>query len=161
SHGHREDEICAACVALLTHAATLYSGDFLAGFTLSDSPAFDEWQYFQNEHLRNTFPGMLERLVADHISQQAWEQAAGFAQRWVGLDPLHEPAQRQLMQVYAWAGRHTAALQQYQRCEQLLARELGVEPMPETRALYEQLKQAERLPSPHVPVRIKPSPQDW
>ncbi len=33
----------------LTEAVDLYAGNFMEGFTLSDSPAFDEWQFFQSE----------------------------------------------------------------------------------------------------------------
>jgi hypothetical protein len=47
SHAPREDceaqEACAVCLSLLAEAAALYGGDFLAGFTLRDSPAFDDW----------------------------------------------------------------------------------------------------------------------
>ena len=45
THGHPPDEVCPACLRLLTGAAELYRGDFMAGFTLPDSPAFDAWQY--------------------------------------------------------------------------------------------------------------------
>ena len=37
---------CADCRATLETAAALYHGDFLAGFTLRDSAAFDDWQFF-------------------------------------------------------------------------------------------------------------------
>ena len=66
---------------------------------------------------------------------------------WVNLDPLHEPAQRALMTLYAQAGQHAAALRQYETCVQLLADELGVEPEEETAVLYQTI-QARQLPTP-------------
>ena len=36
--------------------------------------------------------------------------------------------------------QHTAALKQYQLCERTLRRELGVDPQPETRSLYKQIR---------------------
>src|SRR5215217_4818870 len=39
----------------LNAAVALYTQDFLEGFTLSDSPAFDEWQFFQRESLRQLY----------------------------------------------------------------------------------------------------------
>jgi DNA-binding SARP family transcriptional activator len=51
-HGHPETEVCPACLIALNEAAELYRGDFLEGFSLCDSPAFDEWQFFQAESLR-------------------------------------------------------------------------------------------------------------
>src|SRR6185295_9307512 len=46
-HGHPETEVCATCLEMLTEAVELYRGDFLQGFTLNDSPGFDDWQFFQ------------------------------------------------------------------------------------------------------------------
>ncbi|MBV7338079.1 hypothetical protein KFU94_59610 [Chloroflexi bacterium TSY] len=51
-HGHSQDEVCAACLPLLSEAVTLYRADFLSGFTLRDTPEFDEWQFFEGERLR-------------------------------------------------------------------------------------------------------------
>jgi len=56
-HGHPEADVCPACIAPLTEAVTLYRDDFLAGFTLRDSPDFDEWQFFQTERLRRALAG--------------------------------------------------------------------------------------------------------
>ena len=63
---------------------------------------------------------------------------------WIRLD---EAAQRQLMQVHAWAGDRSAALRQYQICTELLRRELSTTPAPETTALFEAISQ-NRLPAP-------------
>ncbi|MFN2229971.1 MAG: SARP family transcriptional regulator, partial [Anaerolineae bacterium] len=43
-HGHPSQETCSECVPLLEGAVDLYHDGFLAGFTLPDAPAFDEWQ---------------------------------------------------------------------------------------------------------------------
>lgn len=139
----------------LTAAAELYTDDFLAGFTLSDSPAFDEWQFFQRESLRQSFAQVLEKLVYAHQTQGALERAIPYARRWLALDPLHEPAQRQLMQLYAWAGQPAAALRQYQECVRLLDAELGVAPEDATTALYEAIR-AKRLAPPRAETRAIP-----
>ncbi len=56
------------------------------------------------------------------------------------MDPLHEPAHRQLMSLYARSGQQAAALRQYQECVRRLQNELGVEPDAETSALYEAIR---------------------
>ena len=127
-------------VAHLVDAVGLYTDDFLSGFTLPDSPAFDEWQFFQRESLRQLYGQVLEQLVQAYRSQSAWDQAIPYARRWVALDPLHEPAQRTLMRLYAWAGQPAAAARQYQECARILADELGAEPEQETAALYEAIR---------------------
>lgn len=120
----------------LLAAAALYRGDFLAGFTLPDCSAFDEWQYFQSEGLRQTFAKTLDRLVTCLSRQAAYEPAIPHARRRVALDPLDEAAQRQLMRLYAQAGQQGAALRQYDLLRQTLDEELGVAPSDETVALY-------------------------
>jgi tetratricopeptide (TPR) repeat protein len=113
----------------------LYRGDFLAGFTLKDSAAFDEWQFFESENLRRALADVLERLVRYHILLEAFQAAIPYAQRWLSLDLLHEPAHRELMRLYHWSGQRAAALRQYQQCVAILHNELGVEPEQETTAL--------------------------
>jgi DNA-binding SARP family transcriptional activator len=59
-HGHPPGEACSMCVDALTTAARLYSDDFMAGFSLPDNPAFDEWQFYQRAAVPTT-----ARVVAD------------------------------------------------------------------------------------------------
>ncbi|HRW09092.1 MAG TPA: hypothetical protein P5121_28500 [Caldilineaceae bacterium] len=63
THDHAQDAVCPACITPLTAAVARYCDDFLAGFTLPDAPAFDEWQFFQREALRQQLAGALDRLV--------------------------------------------------------------------------------------------------
>ncbi|MCB0165000.1 MAG: protein kinase [Anaerolineae bacterium] len=139
-HGHSADEVCAACLPHLTEAVALYHHDFMAGFTLRNSPEFDTWQYFQVERLRQTLASALERLVVGHSLNAEFESAISYGQRRLALDPLHEPAHRQLMQLYAQTGQQSAALHQYQICQQTLVTELNVPPSEETIALYNAIR---------------------
>lgn len=137
-----------ADLAALGAAADLYRGDFLAGFTLRDAPQFDEWQYFQAEEMRQQLAAVLIRL-ADGLAQAGrGETAVTHARRWLALDPLHEPAHRLLMQLYAQIGQKTAALRQYDTCVAILAEELGVAPEAETQALHERIRRGEVTQKP-------------
>lgn len=150
-HGHAADGVCPACLPLLDEAVALYRNDFLAGFSLPDTPAFDDWQFFQGEALRSELAGALERLVQGHAERDQLAPAIAYAQRWLALDPLHEPVHRWLMQLYAWDDQQAAALRQHARCVRLLADELGVPPAPETEQLYQAIR-ARRL-APLLPRR--------
>jgi DNA-binding SARP family transcriptional activator/pimeloyl-ACP methyl ester carboxylesterase/tRNA A-37 threonylcarbamoyl transferase component Bud32 len=145
----------------LTAAVELYADDFLAGFTLPDSPAFDEWQFFQRESLRQLYGQALEQLVQAYRTQQAWDQAIAYARRWVALDGLHEPAHRALMRLYAWAGQPAAALRQYQECARILDAELGATPEEATTALYEAIRtrQLGALEPAAAQPTVAPAPQ--
>lgn len=146
-HGHAGTEVCPDCLPLLAAAATLYRGDFMAGFTLRDSPPFDDWQFFQAEELRQELFRVLARLVQGYTNLGQLEAAIDFARRWVALDPLHEPAQCQLMRLYAWNGQRAAALRQYQECVRVLEEELGACPDKETTQLVQVIR-SNQLPSP-------------
>ena len=148
SHGHPRSEACSDCIPPLTAGVELYRGDFLAGFTLRDSPAFDEWQFFQTESLREEQAAALEALVRCHMARHEFEPAFGHARRWLALDPLHEPAHRALMKLYAWHGQRAAALRQYGECVRILEEELGVPPQDETTQLYEVIRSNQLAPVP-------------
>lgn len=148
AHGHAPSEVCPACVEPLTHAVTVYQGDFLAGFNLRDSPSFDDWQLYQADTLRRELSGALERLARCYSTLGEFGTAITYARRWLALDRLHEPAHRQLMQLYTWAGQRTAALQQYRECVQVLNQELGVAPLEETTRLSQAIKENQSLPLP-------------
>jgi DNA-binding SARP family transcriptional activator len=149
-HGHPPSDACPNCLAPLTRAVVLYRDHFLAGFSLRDSPEFDDWQFFQSEGLRRELAGALERLVRCQAARGDFETAIGHARRWLALDPLHEPAHRELIQLYALAGQRAAALRQYRECVRVLEEELGVPPLAETTRLSEAIKENRELPKPVV-----------
>jgi DNA-binding SARP family transcriptional activator/tetratricopeptide (TPR) repeat protein len=122
----------------LEHAAELYRGDLLLGFTVNE-PLFEEWLVAERERLREMALEALARLLAHQTKAAATERAIQTAVRLLALDPLQEPVHRTLMRLYTRQGRRGAALKQYQVCVGALQRELGTEPEPETRTLYQEL----------------------
>ena len=120
----------------LAEAAALYRGEFLAGFSLRDSPAFDDWQAAQSDALRAEYAEVLAKLATDADARGDVAAAIGHAKRRLELDPLHEPAHRELMRLHARSGDRSAALRQYHECVRVLDAELGVAPLAETRALH-------------------------
>ena len=139
-HGHPPDEACLRCLALLDEAARLDRGDFMAGFALRDSEAFDDWQRVEAEAHRRDLAGALERLARGRLAAGAWESTVHACRRWLELDPLHEPAHRLLMTALSRAGEPAAAIRQYRECVRVLDAELGVAPLAETTELYEAIR---------------------
>ncbi len=160
-HGHATKQACRECVSPLVEAARLYRGDFLAGFSLRDSPGFDEWQVFQAESLRSDLAGALSRLADANAAEGDFHTAIRHARRWLALDSLHEPAHRQLMWLYYEAGQREAALRQFGECVRLLEQELGVSPQPATAELYAAIKAnaavALSAALAHAPVAAAPA----
>jgi predicted ATPase/DNA-binding SARP family transcriptional activator len=133
-------------IPLLVESTKLYRDHFLTGFNLKDAPNFNEWAFAQAEDLKHRLAGALTQLSEDHCALGQAEQAIPYARRLVTLDPLNESSHRQLMEIYLQAGQHSAALKQYQTLEQILRRELNLDPQPETRALYKKILKGEVKP---------------
>lgn len=131
----------------LDAAVAFYNDEFLAGFSLPGSAAFEEWQFLERESLRRQLGNALAALVGWRTEQGEWVRAIELAQRWVALDPLHEAAQRALMRAYALDGQHAAALRQYELAVQRLDAEFGAAPEAETTALAAAIR-ARQMPSP-------------
>ncbi len=155
-HDHSNDKLCDDCVIELTQAVALYLGDFLAGFSLRDSPAYDEWQFFQAESLRREQAITLEKLTRHFSAMETYEQAIQYARSWLALDGLNEAAHRQLIRLYAWSNQRTAALRQYEECSRLLEQELGTTPQTETEQLYESINRKAALRQTFVRVLSGP-----
>ena len=133
-----ERRVAEGTLEALEHAAGLYRGDLLLGFTVSE-PLFEEWLLAERERLREMALEALARLLAHQTKTSATERAIQTAVRLLGLDPLQEAVHRSLMRLYARQGRRGAALKQYQVCVGVLHRELGAEPEAETKRFYQDL----------------------
>jgi len=140
AHEHLSTETCPDCIPYLESAVDLYTDHFMAGFSLPDSPAYDEWQFFQTESLRSQLASALVRLSTHYSTVGDHDVAITYARRWLKLDPFHEPAHQQLMTLFAQSGQRAAALRQYETCRQVLADEFGVEPGDETQSLYQRIR---------------------
>ena len=97
----------------LHRAAALYRADLLDGFSLRDRD-FDEWLTGERERLREHAVQLFLRLMKSAAATGA-EPAIRWALRIIAVDPVHEPAHRGLMELYAAQGRHAAALRQYEQ----------------------------------------------
>lgn len=139
-------------------AVSLYRDDFMAGFSLRDSDAFDTWQSQQVQTRRVELGRLLRQLIDAALAQQAWAAAERHAQRWLAIDPLQEQAHRALMTVWTRLGQRGQALRQYDTCVQLLAAELDVAPEPETEQLAAAIRAGELTAVSPPPPTAAPAP---
>ncbi len=140
NHPHRALAYCQECAGRLEQAVQWYQGDFLAGFTVVDSPAFDEWRVVQAERLHQQAIAALDALTIYHQARRDFATAEAYARRQLALEPWREVAHRQLMTILAAAGQRAAALAQYEVCRRILRDELGAEPELTTTALFDKLR---------------------
>jgi TolB-like protein/Tfp pilus assembly protein PilF len=140
-----ETAIAEGTPAALESAAALYRADLLDGFSPRDRD-FDEWLNGERERLRERAVQLFLRLMERGMATGV-EPAIRWALRILAVDPVHEPAHRALMELYAAQGRHAAALRQYEQLRDTLSRELGTRPEPESDALARRIREARRNPA--------------
>ena len=135
-----------AAPAALEAALAQYQGDFLDGFSLPDTPAFDDWAAAERERYRRLAVRALTALAAAQEAEGRYAAALETIDRALAFDALQEDLQRAALRLSYRAGDRAGAIRRYARLRQLLDEELGVLPMPETRALYDALL-ADTLPA--------------
>lgn len=128
---------------LLAEAVALYQGLFLDGFHIADADAFDEWVRGERERFGLLALQALNELVADSGHQGKFLEGITYATQLLKLDPLREETYRHLMLLLALDGQSSAALAYYRTCQKVLREELGIEPAPETKELYQRIQAGE------------------
>jgi ATP/maltotriose-dependent transcriptional regulator MalT len=119
-------------IALLGDALALYRGDYLEG-------VYHDWCVLERERLRGRYLAALETLARLYADRKDLHRAIELYQRLLVQDPYREPAHQALMRCYFRLGDRAAAIRQYQACANVLREELGLDPTPETEALYLQI----------------------
>jgi DNA-binding SARP family transcriptional activator len=141
----------------LEEAAALYQGPLLEGFAIAEAP-FEEWLGVERNRFAELASAALIKLAQLQAQEGALDRAVQTRLQLLRLEPWAEENHRALMQLYARQGRRSAALAQYQQCVSVLERELGVEPEPATRRVYEEIAKLESAPVAATPAQASVRP---
>lgn len=146
----------------LAETIALYHGEYLAGLHLPDSPEFELWLLGYRAHLHRLYERSALALLDLYLVNTQFETALPLAQQVVQHSPLLEEAHYCLISLYAQTNQRTAALNQYQRCRRLLAKELAVEPMPALVTLHADILAGRLQPaSSFIPLPALLSSPTW
>ncbi len=140
----------------LHNAVELYQGDFLEGFYVGQALAMEEWMLGRRSLLNGLMVQALQTLVVKHLEREENASGIHYANRLLAIEPWREETHRHLMLLLARSRQRSAALAQYEICRKSLTAELGVEPMPETTALYKRIKAAAAPPPHNLPPQPTP-----
>ncbi|MFQ3662891.1 MAG: BTAD domain-containing putative transcriptional regulator [Chloroflexaceae bacterium] len=122
---------------VLQHAIALYRGPFLAGFSLPESVEFETWAGQERRACEELYLKALAALIEECATRGEYDDAITYARRYLDANDLAENVHRRLIELYAATGNRAAALRQFEHCMTVMERELGVSPLPETRAAYQ------------------------
>jgi DNA-binding SARP family transcriptional activator len=126
------ERLTEADIDALEAGVRLYKADLLIELT-------DDWALRARERYRRNFLNALYRLMQIAMIRRRYLDGVVHAQRILDHDPLREDVHRDLMQLFVASGQRALALRQFEHCRELLRRELAIQPMRETQALYQRI----------------------
>lgn len=141
-----------------TAALQLYSGPFLDGFYLSQTPEFEHWTEEQRTRLAARYRDALEHEAAGLEAAGAARRAADRWRELVALDPLATEPRLGLMRSLYAAGNPAGALDEARAHADAIDRELGMAPSPEIVALAHQIRTEREAVPAAAPAAATESP---
>jgi len=124
--------------------ATLYRGPLLQN-------CFQDWCVRERERLREMYLTLLSQMMEHEYESGDPEVAQRAAQHLLREEPASENAHWVLMSLYHRLGDRTAALRQYQQCQQALRREMDISPSQKFDRLRDQIRCHSSLSSSEEP----------
>lgn len=139
-------------------ATTAYQGAvaLYLGAYLEENP-YDDWAIGPRESLREAHLDLLSRLAECLSRLGHYRQALTACQKALSIDAMRESLYRQMMRYHYRLGQRDQALRAFERCRKVLVEELGVDPMPQTLALYTAILR-EDVPDEPVAITSIPAP---
>jgi DNA-binding SARP family transcriptional activator len=117
-----------AVVSMLDLSALRPGGDLLPGW-------YDDWVLLERERIRQLQLHVLELATHELLRSGRYAAALDLALTALQMEQTRESAHRLVIRVHLAEGNAGEAWRQYERCRDVLARELGVAPSEQLRAM--------------------------
>ena len=131
-------------------ALEIYSGEANKALICSLKPkntlGFLEWLETKREELNACLVNVLQERIEELEGAGMLVEAIELARQLLEYDPLDENTHRTIMRQEFRRGNLQKALKQYETCRYILAKELGITPLPTTLALGQEIEQASKKP---------------
>lgn len=116
----------------LEAAHEIYRGEYMAG-------VYEDWAEERRNFYAEQNSRVLNALAKLAFTDKSWSSALKFAGEILKNDPFREDAHRLIMKVYAAQGKRSSVVEQFETLQNILKKELGVTPAPETRKIFQEL----------------------
>jgi len=123
--------------ALLAYqqAVDLYRGIYLP------NRIYEDWCADERERTQVLILGAMMSLAKLQLSRNP-NETIRLAVRALQIDPTWEEAYRLQMEAYLEEGNRPLAVKTYRKCQQILKQEFEIDPLPETKRLFERITNA-------------------
>ena len=116
-------------------AINLYQGDYLP------DRLYEDWSCDERERLQILALGAIINLAEMLVETNPLESIR-LCQQALLIDITWEEAYRIQMEAYFHKGNRPMAIKTYQHCEAVLKKEMGIQPLPETKKIYAKILNA-------------------
>ena len=113
-------------------AVDLYRGIYLP------NRIYEDWCADERERIQVLVLGAMMSLAKLQLSRTP-KETIRLAIRALQIDPTWEEAYRLQMEAYLAEGNRPLAVKTYRKCQQILKQEFEIDPLPETRKLFEKI----------------------
>jgi DNA-binding SARP family transcriptional activator len=125
-------ELDETCIQDLKMAVELFRGGLQENW-------YSDWYLLERERFQHEYLIILDRLIDYCEANHRYMEGVTYSNLILHYEKARERTHRQLMRLFALAKDRSAALNQYQRCVQILSEELGVNPSKRTVLLHQQI----------------------
>ncbi len=118
---------------------TLYNAEFMLGFSLKNTNAFEEWLGRKRDHIREIYLIKLYEYIIS-IPADRLSEIELFCSKYIDADPFDERVIRYLMVAYQKNKLYLKGIKAYQKLHKQLGCELGIVPGQDITDLYRKLR---------------------
>lgn len=115
----------------------LYTGDFLQGFYIKDSPDFEYWVLEQKNYYKDNYINTIKKTIENDFNNNNFENLKKNIINLISLESYDEFGYLYLFKMYCLKGRYDKIINEYHNFRKLLKDELGLEPSCEIEEIYE------------------------
>lgn len=126
----------------------LYGGEFLQHISLRGNPELDDWIIYERERVQKLYFDGLILLSRQFSNMGQYSKGVNCLQKLLYINPLQEELHHQLMELYLLNGDRIQAIQQYERCAEILRTELNISPMEKMTEFYYRIKNGQERGTP-------------
>ncbi len=116
----------------LEAAHALYRGEFMAG-------VYDDWAEERRHFYVEQFSRVLNALAKLSFAEKRGAAALTFANEILRDDPYREDVHRLIMKIFGGQSKPASVKKHFEELQELLKKDLGIEPAAETRRLFQEL----------------------
>ncbi|MGV3051101.1 BTAD domain-containing putative transcriptional regulator [Streptococcus hyovaginalis] len=122
----------------------LYQGDFLQGFYLKNCDEFDLWLSSLRVKYEQYYLEAAYQKIEAGLSLATVHDAEKHLKQLIERDEFEEKNYQLLMQLYQKEGRSSKVIETYYQLVNLLDKELGIQPNPQSQQIYQEVLAKDR-----------------